>query len=129
MERFMMKCSNFNQALTIPATVSGPYCLRDFLTECEKFNQDITLPTDVGQISMELASMMRDCRAMCSTITVPTGTGLHATLNEQTLSCVYRQSPMIQNGVTIAGAGAEDLLGKMENNLDNPAYRNVKAEG
>ncbi len=128
MERFMMRCINFNQALTIPATVSGPYCMRDFLTECEKFNQDITLPTDVGQISMELASMMRDCRAMCSTITVPTGTGLHATLNEQTLSCVYRQSPMIQNGVTIAGAGAEDLLGKMENNLDNPAYRNVKAE-
>ncbi|MCM1215365.1 MAG: Ig-like domain-containing protein [Lachnospiraceae bacterium] len=127
MERFMMKCTAFNQVFEIPSTVSGPYCLRDFMTECSTFNQDITLPEDVGKTMLELASMMRDCSAMCSTITVPAGTGLNASVNEQTLSCVYRESAMIRTGVTIAGAGAEDLIGKMENNLDNPAYRNVKA--
>ena len=60
--------------------------------------------------SISVTTTGNKCSGDSTKITVCTG------MSNSRESGDHRQSPMIQNGVTIAGAGAEDLLGKMENN-------------
>lgn len=125
LERFLMKCTSFNQPISIPSDLFGPCSMRDFLTECTSFNQSITLPDDIGNLSYELNSMMRDCYAMCSTVYVPEKSG-NAIVNEQTFACKFRDAPIISEGIQLIGPGAAKLKERMENNTENPMYRNVR---
>ena len=134
LERFLYGCSAFNKAITIPTDVNGYACLRDFLTECISFNQPITLPNDVGSygpmkddvtgnyIGRELCNFMKNCHAMCSTITVPALTAQNCQVSEQTLSSTRKSSKIYTVGVTVAGAGVNVFLNKVSNSYDIDEY-------
>lgn len=126
LERFLYGCSKFNKKIIIPSTVNGYACMRDFLTECTSFNQNITLPDNVSSYGgvknvddsadgRELGNMMRNCHAMCSTITVPELTGKNAQVSPLSFTSTRKASKIYTTGITITGTGATEFLKKVMN--------------
>lgn len=126
LERFMYGCKMFNQDLAISEYVCGPYCLRRFMAECTSFNRPITLPNDVGNTMYEMNGFMYNCDAMVSEITVPAGTGEHASISELTLATQHIDAPLHNQGATITGDGASAFMEKIVNSSDYPPYVNIK---
>lgn len=131
LERFLYGCIKFNQPITIPANITGVACLRDFLALCYEFNQPITLPTNCADSYM-MGSILKDCKNMCSEVTVPDWSTFTtepnfaiAFFNEQSFSCRYKDSAMIKNGIKLVGNGATKLK-NMLTNFDEIPRRNLK---
>ena len=126
LERFLYGCSTFNQPITIPSIVSGYACLRSFMGRCLAFNQALTLPDDVGEFKDEngyncgrqMNCMLEGIRDMCSTITVPTQTGINAEMSERSFSSFIYDSDYVQMGITVNGPGAEKLLERLDNSYE-----------
>jgi site-specific DNA-adenine methylase len=72
---------------------------------------------------------MCECKSMCSNITVPSGTGKHAEVNEHTLSTSYSDSNIVNIGIKLIGDGADDLCSRLNNSYDigyiDPPYVHI----
>ena len=93
---------------------------------CLAFNRALTLPDDVGEFKDEngyncgrqMNCMLEGIRDMCSTITVPTQTGINAEMSERSFSSFIYDSDYVQMGITVNGPGAEKLLERLDNSYE-----------
>lgn len=121
MENFLRGCTSFNQPLTLPSGMKGYACLRGALMRCTSFNQPLTLPNDVGEIidangnrvGRHLNNMLEKADDMCSTITVPAGTGNHAEVSDRSFSAFSLSASIVHKGILFSGPGASALVSRL----------------
>ena len=136
LKKFMYGCSSFNQPIIIPRGISGFQCMFEFMAFCSVFNQPLTLPDDVGNITShndfdnkdyvdgyQLDLMLYNCNNYHSTITVPPLTGLHAMVSERTFASAKFDSPIIVDGITLDGDGANTLCTRDDTNKLSNNYK------
>lgn len=69
LRNFLMGCTKFNQAISIPKSITGDRCLEGFLRDCTAFNQPITIPAVNGNKCLE--SFLRGCKSFNRPIVLP----------------------------------------------------------
>lgn len=106
LKRFLYGCKKFNQPITLPTSVTGFGCMFEFMAECHVFNQNLVMPKTVtsnastGGVGRELCNFMKNCHALCSSVTMYASPGA-AAISAQTFSSSMKSSALTTKGITI----------------------------
>ena len=138
MKRFLYGCTKFNQPITLPESVIGFGCMFEFMAECHSFNRNLVMPKTVtstdmtGGVGRELCNFMKNCHAMCSSVTMYASPG-SAAISAQTFSSSMKSSALATRGITIvipSESKANRFLDRVVNTYDVDIwpythYRNI----